>query len=137
MNEVSVVNLVEQSAEERKEIKKIVLKILKILKQNNVSVEIYLADAKKMRFLNKKFRGKNKAASILSFEEPKNFILPPSKTRKIGEIYLNAEFSIFNFQFSILLAHGLLHLLGYTHEKKSDTIEMEKMEKFLISNLCT
>jgi len=137
MNAVSVISLISQpiGKKNEKEIRDTGLKILKILNQNNVSVEIYLADAGKMKFLNKKFRfdkmrinaDKKAEPSILSFEEPKNFVFPPSKSRKIGEIYLkipNPKFQIPN-----LLAHGLLHLLGYTHQKKNDTIKMEKKEK--------
>jgi len=116
-----------------KSIKKIAAKILKILGKNNVSVEIYLTASEKMKFLNKKFRGKDKAASILSFEEPRSFVLPPSKVKKIGEIYV--KFPITNYPITQLLCHGLLHLFGYTHQKKNDTITMEKKEKFLISNL--
>ena len=148
MNAVSVISLIHQpiGKKSEKEIKNTGLKILKILKKNNVAVEIYLADAKKMRFLNKKFRNKDKVTNILSFEEPRNFILPPSKVRKIGEIYLKTPIPPPDFawtksrragndQIPSLLVHGLLHLFGYTHQKKNDTITMEKKEKFLISNL--
>ncbi len=83
-NEVLVFSLDKKFKELEKEVEVIGKKILEILKKNSVSVEIYLADARKMRFLNKKFRGKDKAASILSFEEPRNFVLPASKTKKIG-----------------------------------------------------
>ena len=117
---------------ERK-IKNTALKILKILKKTNVSVEIYLINSQKMRFLNKKFRGKNKTTTILSFEESRNFILPPSKYKKIGEIYLNSQIS--NSQITQLLIHGLLHLFGYNHQKKNDRIRMETKENWIIREL--
>lgn len=84
-------------------------------------------------FLNKKFRNKDKAADILSFVEPKNFTLPPSKAKKLGEIYLKLPPA--DFPLNQLVIHGLLHLLGYTHKSKNDTILMEKREKFLISKI--
>jgi len=132
MNVILVINLIHKSTGEKitKEIRNISLKILKILDKNNVSVEIYLADARKMKFLNKKFRGKDKAASILSFEEPRGFISPPSKVKKIGEIYIKVP--ITDCSITQLICHSLLHLLGFKHNSKNDRIKMEKMEKFLI-----
>jgi probable rRNA maturation factor len=106
-------------------------KTLKTLRKNNVEVEIYLAGGRKMRELNKKFRGKNKTADVLSFPEPKDFVSPPSKFRKIGEIYLNAHPSFLASHYSLLI-HGILHLLGYSHKKKSDRIKMEKAEQKLL-----
>jgi len=144
MNKITVISLDKGLEKNEKSIKNTALKILKVLNKNKVSVEIYLADARKMRFLNKKFRNKNKTASILSFEEPKNFILPASKSKKLGEIYLNAEVSSFKLdplgsrkrqQVSGLLAHGLLHLLGYKHSSKSDRIKMERKEKYVSRRL--
>ncbi len=134
-NEVLVFSLDKKFKELEKEVEVIGKKILEILKKNSVSVEIYLADARKMRFLNKKFRGKDKAASILSFEEPRNFVLPASKTKKIGEIYLNVSCSMYHAARERLLAHGLLHLLGYKHGNKNDRLIMEKREKYVHNRL--
>ena len=145
MNAVSVISLIRQPIGKKieKEIRDAGLKILKILGKNNVLVEIYLMNAQKMKFLNKKFRGKDKVANILSFEEPRSFVSPPSKVRKIGEIYMKVPITppsprlrrAGNYPINQLLVHGLLHLFGYTHQKKNDTITMENKEKFLISNL--
>lgn len=134
-NRVLVINLVRRSAKGKikKRIQRTALKILKILGKNNVSAEIYLIDSQKMRFLNKKFRGKNKTTNILSFKEPRNFIFPPSTFRKIGEIYI--KFPTTDYPINYLLIHGLLHLFGYTHYRKSDKIRMEKLENWIIREL--
>lgn len=123
-------------------------KFLRLLKKKNCYLEIYLLNSQKMKFLNKKFRHQNKTPSTLSFKEPKNFPHPESPLKFLGEIYLNADLrglhadkrgkslrkSALSQRLSVLLAHGLLHLLGFQHKKKSDRIKMEKKEKFLISN---
>jgi probable rRNA maturation factor len=165
MNKVLVISLEEKFQKFEREIKSTTQKILKILGKNNVWVEIYLINSQKMRFLNKKFRGKNKTTTVLSFKEPQDFILPALKYKKIGEIYLNLtnnqqpttynnqqpttynnqQPTTYNNQQLItnnscqlsvvscrLLVHGLLHLLGYNHKKKSDRIRMEKMEKLVM-----
>jgi len=130
INKVIVTSLEKKFKKFEKKIKLAAQKILRILGKNNVLVEIYLINSQKMRFLNKKFRGKDKTTTVLSFEEPRNFILPPSKSKKIGEIYLNSQLP--NYPITQLLTHGLLHLLGYNHQKKNDRIKMEKAEQKLL-----
>jgi len=143
MNKIEIFSSDGRFKKFEKLIKKTAGRILKILNKSGVSVEIYLINGRRMRFLNKKFRGKDKATTILSFEEPRNFIYPPftrkrgikpaSKFKKIGEIYL--KFPITNYPINYLLIHGLLHLLGYSHQKKSDRIRMEARENWVIREL--
>lgn len=126
-------------------------KTLKILKKEDVEAEIYLVSGRTMRLLNKKFRGKDKTTDILSFREPRHFVAPPSRFKRIGEIYLNLQKTTdYRLQTTVhneksvvrslstvdrLLVHGLLHLLGYDHENKNDTIKMEKTESLVIKKL--
>lgn len=106
-------------------------KFLRLLKKKNCYLEIYLLNSQKMKFLNKKFLNKNKTSNILTFVEPENFPHPESPLKFLGEIYLKSP--ITNYKLLItLLAHGLLHLMGFQHKKKSDRIKMEAKEKFLI-----
>ena len=82
-----------------------------------------------MRRLNKEYRGKDKVANVLSFVEPLNFPHPETKTRFLGEIYLNfIDSDKFVVSCQYLLIHAILHLLGYTHKGKSDRMKMEKKE---------
>lgn len=133
-NKISVVDLEGYSIKLEKSIKGVAIKILKFLKKKNISVEIYLAGNRKMRFLNKKFLNKDKVADVLSFKEPKEFIYPNSKFDKIGEIYLNVANSqrlIINDSHK-LLVHGFLHLFDFHHYKRGDRIRMEKVEQKLL-----
>ena len=135
VNKVEIVSLSGRGDKKiKKELEKTALKTIKFLGGKNVSVEVLLTDGRLMKFLNKKFRGKNKAADVLSFEEPKDFVSPKSKNKSIGEIYIN-QASSFKLQASRLLIHGILHLFGYDHKKKNDIIKMEKMENLCISRL--
>lgn len=134
MNKVSVIFLSGKTDKKtERELKKTTLKVLKILTKKSVLVEVFLADSQTMKSLNKKFRGKNKAADVLSFEEPKNFVFPKSKNKNIGEIYINTKYKIPYSKY--LLIHGLLHLFGYDHQKKNDTIMMERKERRLLKAL--
>lgn len=144
INKVIVTSLDKKFKKFEKSIKLTTSKILRILNKTNVLAEIYLINSQKMRFLNKKFRGKprnstelslrgkDKTTTVLSFQEPKGFISPASKFKKIGEIYLNLDNpELITHNSKLYLIHGLLHLFGYNHKKKSDRIRMKKKEQYV------
>ncbi|MEK7163012.1 MAG: rRNA maturation RNase YbeY [Patescibacteria group bacterium] len=153
VNKISVISLDKKFEKFKKDAEKVALKILKISNKSDISAEIYLIGNQKMKFLNKKFRGKDKITNILSFEEPLNFICPPPagglKHKKIGEIYLNLEKTMdYGLQTTDkkavdcslltvdrLLTHGFLHLFGYNHQKKNDRMKMERIEQFILARL--
>ncbi len=137
MNEVIVTSLDRKFKKIENEIRELALKILKTFKKQGIYLEIYLVDPQKMQFLNKKYRKKDKASEILSFKDPKKFIYPKSRNKRIGEIYLNGE-KFINYDSAIkvfLLIHGILHLFGYQHNQKSDRIKMERLENKIFSKL--
>ncbi len=134
MNEISVVSLNNKYRFLEKKIRRITHKFLQLLKKENCHLGIFLVTSRKMKFLNKKFRNKDKTAEILTFIEPKKYPHPESKFKFLGEIYLNPD-CIAPENISRLAAHGLLHLFGFFHKKKSDRIRMEAKEYFLISHV--
>jgi len=143
MNKIIVVSLEKKFEKFEKGVKKEALGILKIFGKDRVVAEIYLAGDKLMRKLNREYRGKDKAANVLSFVEPKNFPHPDIKDKKyLGEIYLNLTHNLQSITNNLqpiinnrLLVHSLLHLFGYTHKKKSDRMEMERIERLLIEKI--
>lgn len=84
-----------------------------------------------MKSLNKKYRGINKTTDVLSFPQLTSDYKPEFFVREkapvfLGDIVINANYakrqalinkSSFYYEISRLLIHGLLHLLGYDHEK--------------------
>ena len=81
-----------------------------------------------MRRLNKQFRGKDRPANVLSFVKPRGF---PGET--LGEVYLGPVYIQKNAEdLDLMLVHGVLHILGFDHRKKSDRIVMEKKERQLL-----
>lgn len=98
--------------------------------------EVILVSKKEMALLKK---NKDKHADVLAFEEPKIFPLPLSLKTKtsLGEIYLNRDFKPRDFErLAFLFLHGLVHLLGFSHKKERDMIEMEKIEKKIWRQIC-
>lgn len=110
------------------QIRKTARKLGQFLKIKNAHVEIYL--------VGNSFMKKN----VLSFPAPKGFPRPDiaKKHKYLGEIYLNPDYIAkgelkINQGLVYMLIHGILHLLGYDHKKKSDTIIMQKKESQLLN----
>jgi rRNA maturation RNase YbeY len=73
---------------------------------------------------------------VLSFPEPAQFPHPDRRGAILGEVYLNkALLAGPRERLLFLLVHGVLHLLGYQHEKKRDSIDMERLERKLLDSL--
>jgi len=103
-------------------------------------VDVIFVDDKFMRQLNKKFTKRNRTTDVLSFGmrggEPEAIEYP-----SLGDIYVSLdraktqaeEYGIgFEEEVERLVAHGLLHLLGYDHKgKNEESIMREKEEMYL------
>jgi len=120
--------------------------------QRRPSVNIILIDDKSMRRLNRKFTKRAGTTDVLSFEMSerlhskkedenllKEFVSPEGI---LGEVYINLDQAKKNAQnykvkftdeVALLVTHGVLHLLGYDHKKKSDFLEMREKEKEYLS----
>ena len=94
-------------------------------------IEIFLVSGTRMRHLNKMFRKKDKSTNVLSFQTPKGF-----PGNNLGEVYLDPKYIQRRKEdLALMLVHGVLHILGYDHEKRSDRIKMEKKEAQLLLKL--
>ena len=114
--------------------------------KKNCELSIALVDEKIMTVLNKKYRGINQATDVLAFEEESKsgFVEPSGNMLKLGEIVICPQVAKIQAQeaghsikkeLATLLIHGILHLLGYDHEKKSDEIKMTKKQKKILPSL--
>jgi probable rRNA maturation factor len=92
----------------------------------NKDLSIALVGQGRIRELNKKYRGENRVTDVLAFGDNDG----------LGEIVIclrevkkNAKRfkSTFEKELAQVLIHGILHLLGYDHEKNE--IEAKKMEE--------
>lgn len=76
---------------------------------------------------------RRRLVDVLSFSEPAGFYSREHRERYIGEVYLNERLVPEDSEKLLrLLIHGILHLEGYRHDAKNDTIRMESEEKRLI-----
>ena len=127
-------------------IKKKINKIFKFnsLKKRHFLLTILLTSNSKMKYLNKKFRNKNKTTDVLSFPNLDTVDLKKKTNTEVylGDIALSYEIinrrskgSNFDLEFDKMWIHGYLHLLGYGHKKIKDYKVMKKIEENIIKIL--
>ena len=82
--------------------------------KERLELSVVLVGQSRIRKLNKKYRKKNKVTDILSFGDDLNEIVIC-----LGEVEKNAKKynSTSKKELAKVLIHGILHLLGYDHEK--------------------
>ncbi|NPA81095.1 MAG: rRNA maturation RNase YbeY [Epsilonproteobacteria bacterium] len=102
-------------------------------KLTDKEIELILTSNEEIRKINKEFRNKDKETDVISFPLQN---IPHSP---LGSVIISVEKAKEEAQklghkiedeITLLFIHGLLHLLGYDHEK--DDGEMREMEKSLI-----
>ena len=112
----------------------VVLRKLKQPKDTEISL-VFVCDAR-MKSLNKKYRGINKATDVLSFIYNENNFLgeivisvPTAKKQAAKRSYpLKTELSE-------LFTHGILHLVGYEDETQAGYSRMLKKQKNILAFL--
>ena len=124
-------------------------KLLAALHQEDADFDLHLVtntqmDRVRRKLLDRKdFKGpearkiaREEMVNVLAFPEPEGFPHPDSRKRRLGEVYLNKDLERREpDRLGALLVHGVLHLLGYRHDRRRDTIKMEALEKKLRKKL--
>ena len=137
-NEIEVNNLVGASEKCEEEVRRAVSSTLRYLlnAKENIFIEINLVSAETMREINKRYRGIDKESTVLSFSEPTEAPILPNAPRPLGEVFLAPMLIERNGEdLTHLVIHGVLHLLGYTHDEENDTMEMERKEEEIFRHL--
>ena len=101
-------------------------------------VTLLLTDDETLRDLNARFRGQDKPTNVLSFPAPTN------PERFLGDIALAygvcareaaEQGKPLAHHLQHLVAHGVLHLLGYDHISDAEAFEMEGLERAVLAGL--
>ena len=122
---------------------------------------VVIADDDTLRGLNKEYRGLDEVTDVLSFSttyqghwegdgdgpevlEDDPFVMPPDEPRHLGEVIISypqatrqakAEPSGVENELSLLVVHGVLHLLGFDHLEAGDEAEMQAKEREVLSSV--
>lgn len=128
-------------------IKNIVNTIIKFdnlgFKKNNFYfLNLIFVDNKKIKNINRKYRGKNKTTDVLTFVKLLNN--SNNKNELYCDIFFSAEIikkdsikNMINFYDHIthLIIHCFLHVNGYDHKKNCDFIKMKNLEEKILMKL--
>ena len=115
-------------------LKRVAKKVLAGENKEKMELSIVFVGQARIRALNKKYRKKNQATDILTFNYNNSgemvicFREIKKNARKFGET--------FEKELTKVLIHGILHLAGYEHEKsEKEAVKMKKKEEYYL-NLC-
>ena len=106
---------------------------------------IVLTDAAEQQRLNRHYRGQDRPTNVLAFPawQP-GAAVPPGAPLLLGDIVLALEVVVreatqyrkpVTDHLTHLVAHGMLHLLGYDHLTETGAAEMESLEKSILAEL--
>jgi len=117
----------------------------RVYKKPGATVSLAIVGSKRMRRLNREYRGIDKSTDVLSFPALSSWKKDPE--RYLGEIIINQEEAgkvkkyeemlgeldilafrsgpeVRNYLFNFLFVHGLLHLVGYSDQTAAGRREM-------------
>ena len=101
--------------------------ILLFLGCENQELSVLLTNDRKIRTLNKQYRGQDRATDVLSFSQNEEENKPNSSL--MGDVVISTETAkrqaaehglTLEEEIVLLLIHGILHLLGFDHERSDE-----------------
>jgi len=125
------------------EVKKTAEKILELLGRETSELSLVFVGNREMSALNARYRKKNRPTDVLSFPfgEPQ-----PPGPRILGDVVISLDQAeaqarkrrcTLEEEVKALMIHGILHLLGYDHERsRREARIMRAMEKKVCRALC-
>jgi probable rRNA maturation factor len=117
----------------------------------SVELSVLVADDAELHRLNRDFRGVDAPTDVLSFASGDDapggagFVRPPDQPRYLGDLAISFERVVAQAEeyghsrereLAFLVVHGVLHLLGYDHERgPEDTAAMRAREETVMAQL--
>lgn len=142
MVEYDIINLTKKQVPELSELPKVIDYTLDSEHINNAIFNIIIIDNPKIKELNRDYRQKDDFTDVISFalEDHKDNI--KSAIRVLGDVYISidqAEIQAIEYnhslkrELSFLTVHGLLHLLGYDHQNKTEETNMKNKTEVILN----
>ena len=111
-------------------------------------LSLVLTNDDTVKDLNWKYRGKDKTTDVLSFplvEEGVAFVSPPRALVHLGEVIISCSQAIrqaekaghsLEKELALLIVHGVLHILGYDHQRSAQRQHMKDREQAILNRIC-
>lgn len=124
--------------------------ILDELGYSDFDLGIWFTTSKTVREYNKNFRNKDKATDILSFpyhpdlKAGQRIKVKEEEDKNVGDILIAPDFvenllplyqTTLQIRISVLLIHGICHLLGYSHYDEENDQKMSSKERSIAKKL--
>lgn len=109
-------------------------RMLRALSLSGSELSIVLCGDAAMRVLNARYRGIDKPTDVLAFAQGEALAVPAAEVRVLGDIVLSLPTAARQAkdkgralldEATMLVAHGLLHLLGLDHRTKTEWRRMQ------------
>ena len=121
---------------------------------SRVELGLVIANQERVQQLNRSYLGKDEPTDVLAFsmlpeplvtresEASSPFVQPPDGVLHLGEVIISYPQAVIQAEehrhsvkreIAILIIHGVLHLLGYEHDKPELERQMKTREKEILS----
>lgn len=124
-------------------LKQVALALLQLAKRQDAELSLALIGNAEMQKLNARFRHKDYPTDVLSFPAAKRL---PLETPLLGDVIISIDKAAaqakeqrrtLDQEIVTLLIHGIVHLLGYDHERSEREARiMTRLEKKMARQLC-
>lgn len=124
-------------------IKRAAEKALLMEKSEDCEVSIFLTDDAEIHRLNELYRGVDRPTDVLAFAMREGMDSDLNQ-EILGDVVISIpraeqQASIYGHslevEISLLVSHGVLHLLGYEHEEKDDMLVMQQKQREILRSL--
>lgn len=101
------------------------------------SLNFLFVDDKEMLKYNKKYLQHESYTDIITFDNSLNNKIAGDIVISLERVKENAKYYqvSYNYELERVMAHGLLHLLGYNDKNKEEKIIIRKKENYYLKNL--
>ena len=112
-------------------------------KYKNSSLSVNLVGEKRIQTLNNLYRGKDNVTDVLAFAL-QDVKTPADDIQDLGDVFIcisqikkqAQEFDVsFKEEFTRILVHGILHLLGFDHIKEKDAKKMFLFQEKIVCKI--
>ncbi len=125
-------------------LKKRITAVLEALDQEQSELSVLLTNNAKIRELNYNYRDKDRATDVLSFPQDDD-ALDENGLRLLGDVVISVETAVLQAEdhaltleqeLVLLTIHGVLHLLGYDHDRsRKEEVYMKKTTQKVFQKL--
>ena len=139
----NIYQTVRHSAMTNKAVGSIIGLTLKALKKPNYELSLHLVGDKKMRALNRRWRGFNRTTDVLAFAAQEDAL---ADSDDLGDIFISvaqikkqakARELSYQEEFARILIHGILHLLGFDHGTRAEEKKMFGLQERILNEYIT